>query len=70
MVLLVQAGKLLDPTEKGLDDVSTIIKPLKPQLDELKELLRKTDQKAEDAKDNADNAEKEAGLAVKVKELL
>nr|XP_046236163.1 laminin subunit beta-3-like isoform X2 [Scatophagus argus]XP_046236168.1 laminin subunit beta-3-like isoform X2 [Scatophagus argus] len=61
--ILTKAKDQLRPVEKALDDVSTLIKPMKPQLEELKDLLRNGDQQAQDALENADNAVDEASSA-------
>ncbi|XP_068172134.1 laminin subunit beta-3-like [Antennarius striatus] len=53
----------LRPAEKALDDVSTLIRPMKPKLDELRNLLNSADQLAKDAQDDADDALDEADLA-------
>lgn len=58
------------PAEKALDDVSTLIKPMKPQLDKLKDLLQDGGQLAEDARENAEKADKEAAAGNQVKDLL
>lgn len=60
---LTEAKNQLSPAEKALDDVSTLIKPMKPQLDELKDLLENGDQQAQDAQEDADKAEDEAAAA-------
>ncbi|XP_053171447.1 laminin subunit beta-3 [Scomber japonicus] len=60
---LNKAKEQLTPAERALDDVSTLMKPVKPQLDELKDLLKRGGQQAQDAQDNADNAEDEAADA-------
>ncbi|TKS70569.1 Laminin subunit beta-3 [Collichthys lucidus] len=62
---LTKAKDQLIPAEKALDDVLSLIKPMKPQLDELKDLLQRGSEKALGAKDNADNAEDKAALAEK-----
>lgn len=58
------------PAEKALDDVATLIKPMKPQLDELRDLLQDGGQQAEDARENAEKADKEAAAGNQVKDLL
>ncbi|XP_042257146.1 laminin subunit beta-3-like [Thunnus maccoyii] len=60
---LTKAKDQLSPAEKTLDDVSTLMKPMKPQLDELKDLLQSGGQQAQEAQDNADKAEDEAADA-------
>lgn len=69
VVLFMQAKDKLTPAEKSLDDVSTLIKPMKPELDELKDLLQKGSQQARDAQENADKAEDEAAAANEVRSL-
>lgn len=66
----MQAKEQLTPAERALDDVSTLMKPVKPQLDELKDLLKRGGQQAQDAQDNADKAEDEAADANEVRDLL
>lgn len=66
----MQAKDQLSPAEKALDDVSTLIKPMKPQLDELKDLLQNGGQQAQDAQEDANKAEDEADAANKVRDLL
>lgn len=68
--LFTQAEEQLNPAEKALDDVSELIKPMKPQLDKLKDLLQNGSQQAEDAQKNADKAEDEATQANEVRHLL
>lgn len=63
VIFFIQAKDQLIPAEKALDDVSTLIKSIKPQLDELKDVLQRGSKKAENAKDNADDAEDKADLA-------
>lgn len=58
------------PVEKALDDVATLIKPMKPQLEKLRDLLQDGGQQAEDARDNAEKADKEAAAGNQVKDLL
>lgn len=70
VVPFMQARDQLSPAEKALDDVSTLITPMKPQLDELKDLLQNAGQQAQDAQDNAGKAEQEAAAANKVRGLL
>lgn len=60
---LTEAKDQLAPAEKALEDVSTLIKPMKPKLDELKDLLQNGGQQAQDAQENADKAENEAASA-------
>ncbi|XP_030584440.1 laminin subunit beta-3 [Archocentrus centrarchus] len=57
---LTKAKDQLTPAEKALDDVSTLIKPMKPQLDMLKDLLQNGGQQVEGAQENAEKAGKEA----------
>lgn len=57
---LTKAKDQLTPAEKALDDVSTLIKPMKPQLDTLKDLLQNGGQQVEGAQENAEKAGKEA----------
>lgn len=59
----MQTKEQLIPAEKTLDDVSKLIKPMKPQLDELKELLKNGGQLAEDAQEDAEKAQDEADAA-------
>lgn len=58
------------PVEKALDDVATLIKPMKPQLEKLRDLLQDGGQQAEDAQENAEKADKEAAAGSQVKDLL
>lgn len=69
VVPFIQAKNQLTPAEKALDDVTTMIKPMKPQLDELKDLLQDGVQQAQDAQDNAVKAEDEAAAANEVRDL-
>lgn len=57
---LTKAKDQLVPVEKALDDVATLIKPMKPQLEKLRDLLQDGGQQAEDARENAEKADKEA----------
>lgn len=65
----MQVKEQLIPAEKALDDVSALIKPMKPQLDKLKELLQNGSQQAQDAQDDAGKADNEAAAANEVREL-
>lgn len=69
MIFFIQAKDQLSPAEKALDDVSTLMKPVKPQLDELKDLLQSGEQQAKDTQENADKAEDEASIANEVRNL-
>jgi len=53
-----------------LDDISTLINPLKPQLDELKDLLKNGGQLAQNAQEKADRAEDEAIAAKEVRKFM
>lgn len=69
-VFFIQAKDQLVPVEKALDDVATLIKPMKPQLEKLRDLLQDGGQQAEDAQENAEKADKEAAAGSQVKDLL
>ncbi|XP_053291489.1 laminin subunit beta-3 isoform X2 [Pleuronectes platessa] len=62
---LTKAENKLTPAEKDLDDVSTLIKPIKLQLDEISDTLQNGSQQAQLAKASADQAEDEAAAANK-----
>lgn len=60
---ILKVQEQVSPAEKALDEVSTLMTPMKPQLDELKDLLQKGGHQAQDAQDKADQAEDEATAA-------
>lgn len=64
---LLQAEDKLSPAEKVLEEVSTLMGPLKPQLDNVKDLLQNARNQAKKAQENAGNAEGDAAAANKVR---
>lgn len=69
-VFIIQAKDQVSSAEKALDDVSTLITPMKPQLDTLKDLLQNGGQQAQGAQENAEQADKEATAGNQVKYIL